>query len=181
MSVLEFISSLKWPITILLLATAGYVIAKRDHGLRAFIKHLLANRNMRISLPFVEAELTKLEEAAELAAQSDEQLEQVAAERSEEAGGPDATGLRREAIEQLVREVDRATRAVAGLRADAPVPRVFWRDSHARITFTRPGPPGEEHEEPNVEELEELGEAAADAEADRLAKEEAEDRRLGGY
>lgn len=111
MSVLEFISSVTWPITVLLLVTVGYVIIKRDKGLRAFIKHVISNRDMRMSAPGLDIEFTRAESAAELAAQPDEQLLQVVSDSGAAVGindgsiePRDATLLRREAVEEVLRE-----------------------------------------------------------------------------
>ncbi|GAA2108782.1 hypothetical protein [Streptomyces synnematoformans] len=152
MSVLEFISSLKWPITVLLLATAGYVIVKRDTRLRAFLKYVISNHDMRMSALGMDMELTRAESAAEsaaeIAAQPDHQLDAIANEGGFTVGpeghrvafeSPNTRELRREAIEEVMRESAEWGWHLSRMGFKRPpIPEILWtEDGKPRITYGR--------------------------------------------
>lgn len=113
MSVLEFISSIKWPIVALIALVLFSRAVKRSPGLGAWVREWFDSRDMRGKFGPAEFEATAsgARDAAQIAAASDDDLAELAAEgrdsasgAAEEVGRADITALRREAVEEVMRQ-----------------------------------------------------------------------------
>lgn len=124
MSVLEFISSLKWPVV--LLAVLGWIAhTLRKPAVTDWLKEWLSTRNFRARFATGEIETTSVAAAVQAATATDEQLGQQ----------EEPQRLRQEAAEQLMRQA-----AMWGWRAhragmEIPVPQVEMRGDQPIITF----------------------------------------------
>lgn len=145
MSVLEFISSLKWPIVVLVLIATVWRAFKKHPGAGRWFADYLESRDLRGKAGPVEFEaMTKaaVEQAAAITAASDEELAAIAgpAEQAlfdEEPSRPDPTVLRREVVEGLMRTSARWGWEMAqmGFRTP-PNPHIEWsEDGHPSIMF----------------------------------------------
>ncbi|MBY8882042.1 hypothetical protein [Actinacidiphila acidipaludis] len=106
MSVLEFISSLKWPVTLLILAVGLGRWWHRSPDARASFREWIANRDIRLHLGGQELEATLADTTGSMAAAaaSDEQISALA----HEPGGPEVEleellRWRRDAVEDVMR------------------------------------------------------------------------------
>ncbi|MGI5515314.1 hypothetical protein [Streptomyces sp. CA-106131] len=104
MSVLEFISSLKWPVTLLILVGFTSWRARRNPELSKTLKTFFMSRNFRLQAFGADVEATRAEvetaAAGALAARTDEELAQAAEPPA--SGEPDVAQLRREAVEAVM-------------------------------------------------------------------------------
>jgi uncharacterized membrane protein YccC len=143
--ILEFISSLRWPITVLVLAGGGYWAAKHNKGLQQTLREMFTKRNMRLNLGGQEFEISGVAEIAEtaaLAAQSDAQLARMAAEEDSPRRS-DVTEMRRDLLELVVQSAAhwgwRAAKAGVEM---PPEPIVTWtEDGVPEIRFKEYEPP----------------------------------------
>ncbi|MGW3668736.1 hypothetical protein [Streptomyces sp. NPDC005141] len=113
MSVLEFIASIKWPVTVLLLAALSTVVLRGSPGTRRSMGEWLGQRNLRFSLGGQEIEATLAETQGRLgtAAEPDSQLVggSSATDTASDQQGSDASASqsveasRRAAVEDLLR------------------------------------------------------------------------------
>lgn len=99
MSVLEFIASLKWPITVLLLVGLASWRLRRNPDLGNAIRALIGSRSIRLNIAGQEVELGEAAGAATVAAAPDEALAEVGSRRDAEQ---DITEIRREAVEEAM-------------------------------------------------------------------------------
>lgn len=106
MSVLQFISSIKWPITVLLLS--GWISwrAKRNANWGALAKGLIERRNLRLNIAGQELEISGVQEAVEAAALAATASDKDLTEASQGNGveGPDVSQIRREAVEAIMQK-----------------------------------------------------------------------------
>ncbi|WP_210587153.1 hypothetical protein [Streptomyces sp. GESEQ-35] len=107
MSVLQFISSVKWPLLILILVAFSWWRLRKNPVLAATLQKVLEGRSVRISLAGQEVELTRVEEAAAIAASSDAEIIRAATTDGDGEGGLatdeiDVVQFRRAAVEQLM-------------------------------------------------------------------------------
>ncbi|WP_280877907.1 hypothetical protein [Streptomyces pseudovenezuelae] len=138
---MEFISSLKWPITVLILAVGAYWTVKRNQGLKVELKQFLATRNVRAVVGGQELEFTHAEAAVALAAQPDEHLMRLEEESGVRtlATTSEVTRLRRGAIEGIMRDA-----AVWGWRVGRtgserpPNPVIRWTEDGVPEIHTSP-------------------------------------------
>lgn len=137
MSVLEFISSVKWPITLLILV--GFISwrARRNSELTETIKAFVMSRNFRLQAFGADVEATKAETTAagEIAARTDEELAQAADPVA--TGEPDVTQIRREAIEAVMTNAAQWGWAMAQMGfKNPPSPAIQWSaDGQPEIAF----------------------------------------------
>lgn len=99
MSVLEFIASLKWPVTVLLLVGLASWRLRRSPELGHSIRALIGSRSIRLNIAGQEVELGEAAGAATFAAAPDEALTEITSQRDAEQ---DITEIRREAVEEAM-------------------------------------------------------------------------------
>ncbi|MFI2202680.1 hypothetical protein ACH47Z_18245 [Streptomyces sp. NPDC020192] len=139
MSVLEFISSVKWPITLLILVGFTSWQSKRNPGISETIKSFVMSRNFRLQAFGADVEATKAETTAaaagELAARTDEELAQAAQPTT--TGQPDVAQIRREAVEAVMTSAAQWGWAMAQMGfKNPPNPAIQWNaDGQPEIGF----------------------------------------------
>lgn len=112
-SVLEFIASIKWPVTVLLLVALGTVVLRGSPGTRRSMGEWISQRNLRLNLggQEIEATLAETQGRMGLAAETDSQLagENAADGTANDQQGSDSVTpvsvevARRAAVEDLMR------------------------------------------------------------------------------
>ncbi|MFI0897102.1 hypothetical protein [Streptomyces sp. NPDC020983] len=137
MTVLEFISSLKWPVALLAVFFWIARALKKNPGFRNWLKRWLENRDVRGKIGFAELEaLHRGSEVVQAAVATDEELAELA--RSDQSGADDnattdttsaVTALRREVVEEVIRTSAQWgwDTAHMGFR-NPPDPQVEWTD-----------------------------------------------------
>ncbi|MET8401400.1 hypothetical protein [Streptomyces sp900116325] len=104
MSVLQFISSIKWPITVLLLT--GWISwrVKRNPGYSEHFKNLIERRNFRVNIAGQELEVSGVEAAVEAAAITATASDETLADAAQRDGAKpiDVSEIRRDAVEGLI-------------------------------------------------------------------------------
>jgi hypothetical protein len=137
MSVLEFISSLKWPVVLLAMFFWIARALKKNPGFRDWFKHWVENHDFRGKIGPAELEAFSREsELVQAAAATDEELAELAgADRPGTEDVPTAVtttavaALRREVVEEVIRSAAQWGWETAhmGFRTP-PNPRVEWTD-----------------------------------------------------
>ncbi|MET7715252.1 hypothetical protein [Streptomyces sp. NPDC005407] len=145
MSVLEFISSLKWPIVVLIISLTALVQLRRSPEARSSFGAWFRGRNFRVQVAGQEFEATLADTVDNMtaAASGDVQLAAhaqsphesgISTEGDESPGGQlsgeaDLTGLRRSAVEAVMRNAAQwgFEMAQMGFRSP-PDPQVRWAD-----------------------------------------------------
>lgn len=140
-SVLQFIVALKWPLFLLIVFGFVWWRVRRNPSLGQATRQLIEARNIRMNVGGQELELTRVEEAAAIAASSDETIAAVAAQgaSADPQGDPDVLSIRREAIEQLMTHA--ATWGWAASQVDPqtpPEPVIVWDESGQPLIRTSP-------------------------------------------
>jgi hypothetical protein len=131
-NVLEFISSLKWPVVVLVLVGSGARAVKKHPGFGKWLREWFDRRNANLRFGPAEGSLTLPQETAtavRTATASDEQL-----------AAPDPTGQRQEAVEIIMRDAARWGWQMAhrGLPSTL-VPVIRWTDDgRPEILYGRP-------------------------------------------
>lgn len=125
MSVLEFISSLKWPIIVLTVLIYGARTMKGHPDIWTWLKEWLDRRN--INAQVLGAQLQTTDSAAPTAAVT-------APDTALPAG--QAQEIRREAAEQLMRQAAIWGWHAHRVGAEVPVPQIEMRGDQPVITFT---------------------------------------------
>lgn len=137
MSVLEFISSVKWPITLLILVGFTSWRVRRNPNLAETFKSFVMSRNFRLQAFGADVEATTAETAAAggLAARTDDELAQVADPSA--PGQPDVAQIRREAVESLMTSAAQWGWSMAQMGFKTPPnPAIQWNaDGQPEIAF----------------------------------------------
>lgn len=138
---LEFISSIKWPVTVLLLAAMGTMLLKRNPGTRQSMGAWFSRRNLRLQVAGQEFEATVAETqgSIDLAAGNDRELAEALpdADASEGAQLPAdvhsaseaVEAARRAAVESVVRNAVRLGWQWAGGTGAEPEAVVSWTNA----------------------------------------------------
>lgn len=145
MSVLEFFSSLKWPIVLLAVFFWIARALKRNPGFADWLKRWLEHRDVRGKIGFTEFEaLMPSKDIVQAAAATDEELAALAGRQdpvSSEGPADDTanalTALRREVVEEVIRMSAQWgwDTAKMGFRT-SPDPQVIWtEDGRPEIQF----------------------------------------------
>ncbi|MFB6548663.1 hypothetical protein [Streptomyces sp. NPDC056405] len=140
MSVLQFIAALKWPLFLLIVFSFVWWRTRRNPALGQTTRQLIEARNIRMNVGGQELELTRVEEAAAIAASSDETI--AAAAQAEGAADqpddPDVLSIRREAVEQLM--ISAIQWGYASAQIDprtTPNPVISWPDDGTPVIRSR--------------------------------------------
>lgn len=122
MSTLEFVSSIKWPVTVLILAAMATVVLKRSPGTRQSVGTWFSRRNLRLNVGGQEFEATVAETQGSIGAaiSLDSELAEAAG-RSPEAGAEEQSSGSASAD----REVETQRRKTVGALARNAV-RLGW-------------------------------------------------------
>ncbi|MFJ1554358.1 hypothetical protein [Streptomyces mirabilis] len=145
MSVLEFISSLKWPIVVLVIGLTAMSQLRRSPATRSSLAEWFRRRNFRVQVAGQELEMTLADTVDNMtaAASGDGQLaayvqgpresgksnEVDPNSRDEPTGETDLTGLRRSAVEAVMRNAAQWGWEMAQLGFRSPPdPQVRWTD-----------------------------------------------------
>ncbi|MET9120188.1 hypothetical protein [Streptomyces sp. NPDC004528] len=145
MSVMEFISSLKWPIVVLIIGLTAMRQLRRSPETRSSLAEWFRRRNFRVQVAGQELEMTLADTVDNMtaAASGDGQLAAYAqgpgegrasneadpAPKEDPTGETDLTGLRRSAVEAVMRNAAQWgwEMAQSGFRSP-PDPQVRWTD-----------------------------------------------------
>jgi hypothetical protein len=146
MSVLEFISSLKWPIVVLVVLAWASRAPNKHPDLARRLAAYLDRRDIRGKAGPVEFEAITPAAIVQAAAASDDELAVLAAEdqdsEEETRSRPDLSILRREVVEQLLHSSAQWGWEMAQLGFRTPPdPQVRWTDDgRPEILYGREGP-----------------------------------------
>ncbi|MEU5737015.1 hypothetical protein ABZ784_03335 [Streptomyces tendae] len=136
MSVLQFIAALKWPLFLLIVLGFVWWRTRRNPSLGQTTRQLIEARNIRMNVGGQELELTRVEEAAAIAASSDETIA-AAAQRTDPQEDPDVVSIRREAIEQLMlRSIHWGWSTSRNDPRHRPEPMIIWDASGQPLITT---------------------------------------------
>ncbi|MGW1892131.1 hypothetical protein ACWCP6_18005 [Streptomyces sp. NPDC002004] len=128
MSVLEFISSLKWPLLILILTAFSWWRFKKNPQLGNHLRTVLEGRSVRVSIAGQEMELSHVVEAAAVAASSDAELAHTA-HVNDLGQEVDTVQLRRAAVEDLMTHAAHWGWSAAQLGFETPPnPAIQWNE-----------------------------------------------------
>ncbi|MFF3871211.1 hypothetical protein [Streptomyces sp. NPDC001978] len=139
MSVLEFISSLKWLVTLLILVVFISWRARRNPDLSNTLKTFVMSRNFRLQAFGADVEATRAEVetavAGALAARTDEELAEAAEPAA--SGEPDVAQLRREAVEAVMTSAAHWGWSMAQMGfKNPPNPAIRWdEEGQPKIVF----------------------------------------------
>jgi hypothetical protein len=124
MSVLEFVSSLKWPIVVLTVLGYGARLVKTHPGVGTWLKAWLDRRNINAQVLGAQLQTTDSTPPAAVMTAPDDALPEGQAQE-----------IRREAAEQLMRQATAWGWHAHRVGARMPVPQIEMRGDQPVITF----------------------------------------------